>query len=89
MDNRIFSQEEVNRIVVARISREREKLTKEFDNKLRRRITSIQRTLQELCVTQQDAAAETKNSLDRTTLQNETVQPNPLNKKQHKGGEGQ
>lgn len=54
MKEKSFSQDEVNKILSIRLKREREKLTKEFESKLRRRVTAIQRTLQELCVIQQD-----------------------------------
>ena len=62
MSEKKFSQEEVNKIVTGRINREREKLTKDFEDKLRERMTSIQRTLLELCVTQRDTAADMQDS---------------------------
>ena len=58
MDNKLFTQSDVNKIVTARVNREREKLTKEFEVKLRQRMTSIQRTLLELFVNQDNLAVE-------------------------------
>ena len=41
MEKKKFSQEEVNRIVAIRVKRERERLIKEFDSKLKRCMISI------------------------------------------------
>ena len=56
MERKLFTQSEVNKIVKTRLTRERGKLTKEFEAKLRRRMTSVQRTLQELFENQDNAA---------------------------------
>lgn len=41
MEKKKFSQEEVNRIVTMRVKRERERLVKEFDIKLKRCMDTI------------------------------------------------
>lgn len=50
MDKKKFSQAEVNRIVAIRLKRERERLIKEFDSKLKRCMTAIHSMMrQEMC----------------------------------------
>lgn len=50
MDKKKFSQEEVNRIVAIRLKRERERMIKEFDSKLKRCVTTIHSMMrQEMC----------------------------------------
>ena len=45
-----FSQEELNRIVTQRVKRERERLTAEFENRMKKCMASIHLTLhQEMC----------------------------------------
>lgn len=64
MDSKKFSQEEVNRIVAVRVKREQERLTKEFENKMKRCMASIHLMLhQEMCALKRDMAAETKEAL--------------------------
>lgn len=59
MNSKKFSQEEVNRIVAVRVKRERERLTKEFESRMKRCIASVRLTLhQEMCAMKQDIADE-------------------------------
>jgi hypothetical protein len=70
MEEKMFSREEVSRMVSARVNQEREKLTRDFENTLRKRMTSIQRTLLELCVTEQNEADGTQDSYNPASWQN-------------------
>ena len=65
MDKKKFSQEEVNRIVAIRLKRERERLIKEFDSKLKRCVTSIHHMMrQEMWAMKKEEADEkTKNMI--------------------------
>ena len=59
MRGKTFSQEEVNRIIAQRVKRERERLTKEFEGRMKRCMASIHLTLhQEMCALEQDVATE-------------------------------
>lgn len=59
MDKKKFSQEEVNRIVAIRLKRERERLIKEFDSKLKRCMTAIHNMMrQEMCAMKREAEDE-------------------------------
>lgn len=59
MNSKKFSQEEVNGIVAARIKRERERLTKNFESRMKRCMALVHLTLhQELCAMEQDMADE-------------------------------
>jgi len=59
MNAKKFSQAEVNRIVALRVKRERERLTKDFENRMKRSLASIHLTIyQEMCAVKRDAAAE-------------------------------
>ncbi|HBU13060.1 MAG TPA: hypothetical protein DEB31_10185 [Clostridiales bacterium] len=72
MDKKVFSQEEVNRIVTARVSREREKLAKDFENRMKRCMASLHLMLhQELCEMKRDTTAETQEPLLQATQPNE------------------
>ena len=64
MDIRKFSQEEVNRIVTVRVKRERERLIKEFDSRIKRCMASIHLMLhQEMCALKRELAAEAAEEL--------------------------
>ena len=64
MADKLFSQEELNRIVAARLKRERDRMEREFENCLKRCMASIHLTLhQEMCAIKRDMAAETKDTL--------------------------
>ena len=64
MADKRFTQEEVNRIIATRIKRERDRLTKEFENRLKRCMAEIHLMLhQEMCALKWDMAAETKDTL--------------------------
>lgn len=90
MDSKKFSQEELNRIVTLRVKRERERLAKEFENKIKRCMASIHLMLhQEMCAIKRDAAAETQDTLYPDLQPNEAAQPVPSCKKQSVGGESQ
>lgn len=59
MNVKKFSQEEVNRIVAVRVNRERERLTTEFENRMKRCMASVHLTLhQEMCALKRDIADE-------------------------------
>jgi len=59
MDYKKFSQEELNRIVAVRIKRERERLTAEFEKKMKKCMASIHLMLhQEMCALKGDIADE-------------------------------
>ena len=54
-----FSQEEVNRIIAIRVKRERDRMTKEFENRMKRCMASVHLTLhQEMCAMKRDLADE-------------------------------
>lgn len=64
MDIKKFSQEELNRIVASRVKRERERLTAEFENRMKKCMASIHLTLhQEMCALRRDVGAETQEPL--------------------------
>lgn len=59
MDKKKFSQAEVNRIVAIRLKREREKMIREFDSKLKRCMTAIHSMMrQEMCAMKREAGDE-------------------------------
>ena len=59
MKQKSFSQEEVNRIIAVRIKRERERVTKEFESRMKRCMASIHLTLhQEMCAMKRDVVDE-------------------------------
>ena len=60
MSAKKFTQNEVNNIVAARVKRAQERLTKDFENRLKRCMASVHLTLhQEMCAMKRDMAAET------------------------------
>lgn len=64
MAKKTFTQEELNRIVAARLGRERERLTRDFENKLKRCMAAVHLTLyQEMCSLKQEIDAETNDTL--------------------------
>lgn len=92
MADRYFTQDEVNKIVAARLNREREHMTKEYENTLKRCMAAIHLTLyQETCALKRELDAETKDPLwserMRSSTEQETgsVSSNPVSKS-HKGG---
>ena len=59
MKVKMFSQKEVNRIVAIRVRRERDRLAKEFESRMKRCMASIHLTLhQEMCAMKRDVADE-------------------------------
>ena len=63
MSEKLFSQGEVNRIVASRVSRERERLTKEFESKMRRCMASVHLMLhQEMCSLKWELVVEPKDT---------------------------
>ena len=59
-EKKLFSQSDVNRIVAARVKREQERMSKEFENSMKRCMASIHLTLhQEMCALKRDMTAET------------------------------
>lgn len=92
MNPKRFSQDEVNRIVAIRVKREQERLTKEFENKLKRCMASIHLMLhQEMCALKRDMAAETMEALLPPQGQRERLEQFRLadKKDETKGGEQQ
>lgn len=80
MDTKKFSQNELNRIVAIRVRRERERLTKEFENKMKRCMASIHLLLhQEMCSFKRDMATEMQETLFPGNEPNEAVKPVPNN----------
>ena len=66
MDQKKFTQKEVNQIVASRLKRDREKLIKDFDVKLKRCMTSIHHMMrQEMCAMKREAETEI-NSADES-----------------------
>lgn len=64
MADKRFTQEEVNRIVASRLKRERDRLTREFENTLKRCMAGIHLMLhQEMCAMKREFSAETKDTL--------------------------
>jgi len=64
MEYKRFTQDEVNKIIANRIKRERDRLTKEFENSLKRCMASIHLQLhQEMCAMKRNSTAETKDTL--------------------------
>ena len=64
MSEKQFTQEELNRIVAARLRRERERLTREFENKLKRCMAAVHMTLyREMCSLKWEIAAEARDPL--------------------------
>lgn len=66
MDKKIFSQTEVNRIVATRVKRERERLIKEFENKLDQNISILQKLMgQGICeMRRENASKKSRNNDD-------------------------
>ena len=63
MNSKKFSQEEVNGIVAARVKRERERLAKEFESKMKRCMASVRLSLhQEMRAFKQEMAEEGENA---------------------------
>lgn len=64
MANRLFTQEELNRIVASRLQRERDRLDRKFEDTLKRCMAAVHLTLyQEMCAMKRDMAAEMKDTL--------------------------
>ena len=64
MANKLFTQKELNCIVAARLSRERERLTRDFENSLKRCMAAVHLTLhQEMLLMKRDMTAETSDTL--------------------------
>ncbi len=92
MADRCFTQDEVNKIVAARLNRERERLTKEYENSLKRCMAAVHLTLyQEMCSLKRELDAETKDPLRSEPISSQSEQQtasasgNSANKS-HKGG---
>ena len=69
MAEKLFKQAEVNRIVASRLQRERERLTREYENSLKRCMAAVHLTLhQEMCSMKNDMEAETQFALTKDTL---------------------
>lgn len=92
MADKYFKQDEVNKIVAARLNRERERLTKKYENSLKRCMAAVHLTLyQEMCSLKRELDAETKDPLWSEPMRSPTVQStgsasgDPASKS-HKGG---
>lgn len=63
MADQKFTQDELNRIVTSRLKRERDRLTREFESKLKRCMAAVHLTLyQEMCSLKWDLDAQTKDT---------------------------
>jgi len=79
MNSKKFSQDEVNRIVAARVKRERERLAKEFENRMKRCMASLHLMLhQETREMKRDTMAETQEPSLPATEPGETELPGPI-----------
>ncbi len=59
MAEKLFTQEEINRIVAGRLGRERDRLAREYENSLKRCMAAIHLMLhQEMCSMKRDLTAE-------------------------------
>lgn len=64
MANKVFTQDELNRIIAFRVKRERERLARDYETSLKRCMAQIHLMLyQEMCSTKRDMASETKDPL--------------------------
>jgi len=92
MANKLFTQEELNCIVTARLTRERQRMTKEFENILSRFMTDAKTALsQDLCTVKRNYTAEMKDTLLSIPSENgkkaaTACAVNRLEKKQCNGG---
>ncbi len=93
MAEKTFSQDEVNKIVAARLTRERDRLTKEFENSLKRCMAAVHLNLyQEMRSLKRKTDAETldllrsdlTDNLGRQTV-SDSEEKYPADKS-HKGG---
>ncbi len=76
MAKKVFTQQELNRIVAARLGRERERLTKEFEDRLKRCMAAVHLTLyQEMCSLKREIGAETNDTLWSDPSGKSTGQP--------------
>ena len=94
MAKKTFSQDEVNKIVAARLTRERDRLTKEFENSLKRCMAAVHLNLyQEMRSLKRKSDAETLDLLRSDFTDNFTERPTVSDSEQkypadksHKGG---
>ena len=94
MADRLFTKEELKKIVAYRLQRERDRLDRVFENTLKRCMAAVHLTLyQEMCATKRDMAAEMKDTLlSRVTEPDFKEQPpispmeNPAQEKSPAGG---
>lgn len=90
MAEKKFSQDELNRIVASRLKRERDRLTKEFENTLKRCMAAVHLTLyQEMCALKWELDAETKDTLlsdlmEKSSEQQAEPSQNVQDEKPHK-----
>ena len=92
MAKKAFTQEELHRIVAARLGREQERLTKEFEDRLKRCMAAVHLTLyQEMCSLKREIGAETNDTLmsDLTEISKEQPSDMPLQQPTQEGGEQQ
>ncbi len=79
MAKKAFTQEELNRIVAARLGREQERLTKEFEKKLKRCMAAVHLTLyQEMCSLKREIDAETNDTLMSDLTEISKEQPSDM-----------
>ena len=97
MADKLFTQGELNKIVAARLARERQRLTREFENSLKRCMAAVHLTLhQEMLGMKREMAAEMKDTylsgVTEPILKEQPANPAPANPAAPKpggGGEGQ
>jgi len=60
MKTKMYSQDEVTRIVTVRLGRERERMTKDFERRIKKIMASLHLTLyQEMCEMKKESTIET------------------------------
>jgi hypothetical protein len=86
-----FSQDELNRVLSSRLSRERSKLEKEFEKRMKRCMASVHLTLyEEMCALKRDMAAEIKEVIPLDfTEKRPNLSHSPVKCSDVKGGEDQ
>ena len=79
MERKKFSQDEINRIVAARVKRERERLGKEFENRMKRCMASLHLMLhQEMREMKRDTMADMQEPSLPATEPEEAELPGPI-----------
>lgn len=89
MAEKNFTQDELNRVISSRLSRERNRLAKEFEKRMKRCMASVHLTMyEELCALKRELDAEARDTLmsDETEDQ-QALSCSPVECGEAKGGE--